>query len=1383
MYICITGECVSTPSDCPQLPSCPVGFKLCENRECISIYEECDDIYTSINMLEKDKNWYRCPSGDIAANRYLCPGDIVCPPNTYKCPDSSCISFDASCVTPNKCNEGLIWCPSGGCALSLHFCGPLPKCGLQIDFNGIVTATVLCSDLTCQPTASYCSILDSCPPERPVRCPTGICAEDFNLCVPPRLCPSDTPVACEDGSCVATVLNCKSATSCPRDYYRCPSGTCAASVELCPSTVKCLPPGVYCYDYSCREFSEEARSRDVGESPDFIPCTNYYLENYAFAPCTCGNSSVVYCGTQCLTIEECPNYFALYVQCVQSKLALVKEMCQHEYDSYPCPTSFKYSVTNVPSFFSAFCPSSTPFICPDRTCHSSLSECTHINTCTHNQVLCNDGSCKNHYKECNDISFCPLYSPYKCISGQCVTTPEDCFAMNICTESKPFRCFDNICVADQNECNNQPICKPNEILCQDFLCYTDINTTSSLYLYSLPVLYENTCDLLHDTICPHGYMRCPNGACAVSILMCTERSCPLYAPYLCPDGTCAMEYADCTEMCTNSVFCPRYNTATKTISWKRICCSSSYEECCYPRDYTYLSLLPPLPECESDKVLCGDGSCRDKSSCVNADGCSEETPYRCISGECVAQLSDCTSTYLCPKNQYHCSDGRCVTSSLFCSYRYDGHKRCPDDRPVMCANGECQKTYQQCLSISSCPSDKPYRCNNNVCVYDSSECSNATICYIENYVMVQRGRYSGSCVPDQARDFFESVSICNHDQPFLCSNNQCEETDGSCKEYTNDCPLNTPYKCPDDTCAKSKYQCVNANYCSLEKPFKCRNSICVVSPKDCEGVTFSTVNSTYICPDGTVVESFLSCLTSQKCPSLTPYKCKDGTCVAKDKFSSVYTCNATTVCPSFSSYLCGDGSCAIKPEFCPYITACYESQYLCSDQTCVENNDMCQYTQNTCPIGNPIKCIDGSCVNNGNLCPLAKCSVKTPYPCVFGTCVSDPYQCPNYPCKDGEINCWDGSCAKEFSLCTIFPSCPAARPTRCYDGSCVYKPSDCPSSKAPTCPEGTKLCPCGLCASECAKYYGCEAGSYMCSNSTCVTLTPEMFDSSFNLSAICTNKCVGGSCVSRTINLFQNYYVITLSTRISTPIPIVYSNHKHILSVLLPERLFLYPKSNYYLIFSGVPSKNIPLNYYVHLNNDTSLTHLTLQETLFSPVIMIDIRTQDDHGIGYDVVKFRLPIVLYFTIGNNPYPVSEMCLAVFNTTILNWQCVSDISILNNLYIGSIKETVFGVIILVTCIVLIILFSIYIVKYKHNIAKANVIINEETKRKQRDITYNYNPLLVDIKTVLSLDQQKYELSQDDHYEQDQLETLKLLEKEELFLQYSIEKIHHSKSTKQ
>lgn len=105
----------------------------------------------------------------------------------------------------------------------------------------------------------------------------------------------------------------------------------------------------------------------------------------------------------------------------------------------------------------------------------------------------------------------------------------------------------------------------------------------------------------------------------------------------------------------------------------------------------------------------------------------------------------------------------------------------------------------------------------------------------------------------------------------------------------------------------------------------------------------------------------------------------------------------------------------------------------------------------------------------------------------------------------------------------------------------------------------------------------------------------------------------------------------------------------------------------------------------IHLNNSTKETHVTLEERLLSPILFVDIRQQDSYSEESYAEPFRIPLVFYFSIGENDLGLDNMyidshgrseytsCLAARNITEAEWKCESSVMLIENKYIEERKE--------------------------------------------------------------------------------------------------------------
>jgi len=110
------------------------------------------------------------------------------------------------------------------------------------------------------------------------------------------------------------------------------------------------------------------------------------------------------------------------------------------------------------------------------------------------------------------------------------------------------------------------------------------------------------------------------------------------------------------------------------------------------------------------------------------------------------------------------------------------------------------------------------------------------------------------------------------------------------------------------------------------------------------------------------------------------------------------------------------------------------------------------YYRLTCPKHLNLKCSDGFCVSDLNLCDLTNgCPYNLPYKCADGSCRINSTLCKNttYMLNNvlycnlfselpkGLIACPDGSCAENINSCPLANGCPKEQPIRCTTGFCI----------------------------------------------------------------------------------------------------------------------------------------------------------------------------------------------------------------------------------------------------------------------------------------------------------------------------------------------------------
>jgi len=88
-----------------------------------------------------------------------------------------------------------------------------------------------CPDGSCR--SKSCGTPVTCSKDAPYKCFDNTCKNDPRDCLEMPICTGDTPILCH-GKCVSKRVDCKSFDSCPVDKpVRCPDFNCYESVNDC----------------------------------------------------------------------------------------------------------------------------------------------------------------------------------------------------------------------------------------------------------------------------------------------------------------------------------------------------------------------------------------------------------------------------------------------------------------------------------------------------------------------------------------------------------------------------------------------------------------------------------------------------------------------------------------------------------------------------------------------------------------------------------------------------------------------------------------------------------------------------------------------------------------------------------------------------------------------------------------------------------------------------------------------------------------------------------------------------------------------------------------------------------------------------------------------
>ena len=915
-------------------------------------------------------------------------------------------------------------------------------------------------------------------------------------------------VKCGDGSCRAFDDECNTQFECPIGYLSC-GVKCILLNETCTETTTCSKEGdVLCWDYTCASSYDACPTRTTCPA-DKVLCPDGSCQESGHCP---QPKNLTVCGE---SEYQCTNF-----DCKASKSECSKNTACQAGQSLCEDGKCKQYCLEV-----EIIPSTTgKYRCPNGDYVDDISSCSSLMTLPENYVNCPEGGIAINTEECKYVQqsaevICPKTKPQLCPDFSCIASGASCSKyVPSCPPHKPYKCWNNECRALLEECPTKITC-PKEApkLCQNGLCVKsqDECTARGGDTCSAYRCYDGTCVTsmelcpTHKT-CGEGNIMCWNGACVSKIEECRSpsdlESCPSGMSYRCSDGTCRKTATDCP---TISV-CP----TDLPIKCLDNSCRASLDEC------------PTFQSCGA-KVSCPDGTCaKNFTKCNTVVTCLSSKPYLCYDNSCKAQLSDCPKPPNCGKNKVLCPNGECISSRQNCkifdpceednpircemntctddsSQCSNKNKRCPIGY-IVCPNGDCKTSEKYCDEFQ-CPKNKPYFCKEGVCVHDKNLCDIA-----DNGCPYNRPEKcdNGSCVKQR--------SEC---QEFKCGEGLKRCPDGSCIEDKDEveCPLKNgcykdrPFKCADGSCINPETSTCSIVFCPINYPFKCPNGYCVSKSSDCPTDLSSSELSDcgdglIMCVDGRCVESSDYCRPSFECE--TGYsKCGDGTCRVSETI-----CPNNVDCPAGRVRCPGTQICVKNQIECTYGKICPDGYFKCqADGLCVSDQRDCESTTNTetngCPSGG-IKCPNGRCMKS-----LAECSKASsacpdnsaPYLCSNGECSSSctSTSSSSVTCSSGKVKCPTGRCVENSdeakrTQCSNNIGCPLSKPYRCSNGECVLNSNKC---------DVTTVTQNGALMSN----VGCDVSKpYLCSDRTCVA------DPSFCKSSLpCpsgSSPCYNGFC-------------------------------------------------------------------------------------------------------------------------------------------------------------------------------------------------------------------------------------------------------------------------------
>ena len=923
---------------------------------------------------------------------------------------------------------------------------------------------------------------------------------------------------CEDGTCRFNPEECNTIFECPFGYRSC-GNKCILLSESCLVQTSCSYQEVLCWDLSCAKNYDLCPTRITCPKDKILcPDGSCQLTGHCTQPLTrfCNEGQYQCPDFSCVNNkDDCKKNPVCEVGLSLCENGLCKDSCQNitePENKFRCQNG-KF-VDN-----SKLCPSdifvpSGYIKCSNGGIARNRDECEYVQgglsiTCPNTKpILCPDLSCVSKSSDCNInyIPTCPTHKPYQCWNNECRRSFEECPTKVTCPIDSPVLCQNGFCVKSSDECTEK-----QEEKCPKYRCF-DGSCVSSIELCPTHVY------------CGKDQIKCWNGACVNNIEECRSSnldSCSNLFPYRCPDGSCRSNYQDCSSISV----CPP-NLPIKCFDNS---CRSSINEC------------PSYQSCGENKVSCPDGTCAlSFEECNTVITCLSGSPFLCYDNTCKVQLDDCPQPPKCTKNEVLCPNGACVSSrqncKIFdsCEWIYPIRcetntctdnldkcstrtKRCPEGY-ILCGNGECKTSEYLCEKFE-CPKNKPFMCQEGVCVHDEQLCDNKENGCPHNKPIKCD---DGTCV--------KNAASCKAD--FACSGqNQKLCPDGSCISINDECPLKNgcykdrPFKCGDGTCINPLTSSCAPILCPFQNPYKCPKGNCVTKSAECANDLFENDlidcgDGLIMCADGRCVESTDYCRPIYDCEN-SYWKCSDGSCrVSKD------LCPKNVQCPESRPYRC-DTNCVKNSKECTAGFICPKGFVKCfNDGLCKESIEECKKepnTDNICAFMNKQLCKNGRCMNSDYDCSLVSDACPDedqPYLCPNGECVHNLINCNNVEnvnniCGEGKIMCSSGRCVEKkkeiiITQCTNNIGCPLDKPYRCSNGDCVQSERNCDVTS--------------ILEGELRSNVICDSSKpYLCGDKTCVS------DTTFcKVSVDCPtgmSKCDNGYCITQeeTCSKFSGY--------------------------------------------------------------------------------------------------------------------------------------------------------------------------------------------------------------------------------------------------------------------
>ena len=447
---------------------------------------------------------------------------------------------------------------------------------------------------------------------------------------------------------------------------------------------------------------------------------------------------------------------------------------------------------------------------------------------------------------------------------------------------------------------------------------------------------------------------------------------------------------------------------------------------------------PLCQQCPPGTIRCTSGACvRDAAECGVAT-CLPPA-VRCPNGTCVMDVQACfgmpTET-VCDDQRDNDGDNRVDCQDPDCANANNCGNSCPATIPVRCQNGMCVASLQECLGRElncddqvdndqdqatdcqdtdcaqtpvcvACPTDRPVRCQTGECVAQADQCL---------------GTREVDCTDMRDNDADTRVDCQDPDCAF----------DVACQQA---CPMDRPFRCPDNTCAASQTGCMQREFSCTDREDNDNDQLvdCVDPDCDLDPSCFAgcPMDRPIRCQDNTCVTTFDQCLGGRE------LNCTDGQDNDNDQrvdcadSDCAFDQSCGMLCPPDRPFRCLDNVCVAS------LTQCLPGRETnCTDQ---EDNDNDQRTdcqdsdcaqdpacQMACPATRPVRCPDGNCVTD------------------FAQCVGGGVErvCNDQQDNDGDmrVDCQDLDCALDPACGQM---CPTDAPVRCQDGRCVRDLAEC----------------------------------------------------------------------------------------------------------------------------------------------------------------------------------------------------------------------------------------------------------------------------------------------------------------------------------------------------